>query len=286
MARLCVLTPAADYTENWSLQEADYRRLFGNDLIFRAWNAPGDLSQFAIVSPLIAWGYQRDCPHWLGLLDTLAASQVRMCNPVSVLRWNTDKAYLGDLADAGIATVATRMTHALCDADLNIARAEFSTDILVIKPPVSGGADGTFRLSLNDPIPESAAEKRMMIQPYQSSIAREGEYSLFYFDGQFSHAIIKRPAVGDFRVQDQFGGSEKAVFAPEGAKSLAQSTLIATSRITATCPLTYARVDMVRDSENSFRLMELELIEPSLFLQFAEDKGAAFAHAFMRGYGT
>lgn len=277
MPNICVLTPADDYEEDWSVLEADYRRLFGDAVSFRRWTNPGDLSGYDLVSPLIAWGYQRDCPMWFALLDRMEAEGIAVCNPVSVLRWNSDKCYLADLDAAGVASVPTRMSDALDQTALDYARAEFGSDTLVIKPPISGGADGTFRLATGDPLPALVAGKRMLIQPFLSSIAAEGEYSLFYFGGNFSHSIIKRPAAGDFRVQDQFGGYEEAVGAPKAATALAQSALAATAEITGTGVLAYARVDMLRDDSGAFRLMELELIEPSLFLQFAADKGEAFA---------
>ena len=260
--------------------KTDYQRLFGDAVAFRRWTAPGDLSGFDLVSPLLAWGYHRDCALWFELLDRMEAEDVAVCNPVSVLRWNSDKSYLAELGTAGVATVPTLVSDALDQTALDRARATFDTQELVVKPPVSGGADGTFRLAANEPLPESVKGKRMMIQPFLPSIATEGEYSLFYFGGVFSHSIIKRPAAGDFRVQDQFGGYEETVVAPAAAKALAQSALTATARITRTDVLAYARVDMLRDGEGQFRLMELELIEPSLFLHFAPDSGAMFALAF------
>jgi glutathione synthase/RimK-type ligase-like ATP-grasp enzyme len=276
-----VLTPADDYEEDWSVLEADYLRLFRDAVSFRRWTNPGDLSGYDLVSPLIAWGYQRDCPMWFALLDRMEAEGIAVCNPVSVLRWNSDKAYLAELAKAGIATVQTLVSDALDNAALVAALAEFGTDTLVVKPPISGGADGTFKLAPGDLLPDSVTGKRMMIQPYLPSIAAEGEYSLFYFGGVFSHSIIKRPAAGDFRVQDQFGGREEAIDAPVTARSLAEAALEATAAITKTNALAYARVDMLRDGQGNFRLMELELIEPSLFLCYAEDDGAAFAAAML-----
>jgi glutathione synthase/RimK-type ligase-like ATP-grasp enzyme len=121
----------------------------------------------------------------------------------------------------------------------------------------------------------------MMIQPYLPNIAEEGEYSLFYFGGVFSHAIIKRPAKGDFRVQEQYGGREEAAAAPDQALALAKRAFATTAAITQTGTLAYARVDVLRDSDGIFRLMELELIEPSLFLRFAPDQGADFAKALL-----
>jgi glutathione synthase/RimK-type ligase-like ATP-grasp enzyme len=251
----------------------------GPDAAFVDWTNAGNLADFDLITPLLAWGYQRNCPRWFTLLDQLEADAAPVCNPVRVLRWNSDKSYLAELDAAGVATVPTRVSDALDASALDAARAAFKVDTLVIKPPISGGADGTFRLALDALLPPSVAGRRMMIQPYLPSIAAEGEYSLFYFGGIFSHSIIKRPAAGDFRVQDQFGGYEDAAEATGAAKALAEAALKATADITRTDALAYARVDMLRDGEGNFRLMELELIEPSLFLRFAPDDGAAFASA-------
>ena len=279
--RLAVLCPVPEYEEDWSQIRADYKRLFGDDTAFVDWTKASNLADFDRVTPLLAWGYQRDVATWFALLDQLESEGLCVSNPVGVLRWNSDKAYLAELDAAGVATVPTRVCHLLDHIALDDARTAFGTDILVIKPPISGGADGTFRLGKHDAPPESVAGRRMMIQPFLPSIATEGEYSLFYFGGQFSHSIIKRPAKGDFRVQDQFGGYEEAVEAPGAAKALALAALQATARITDTGTLAYARVDMLRGGDGHFRLMELELIEPSLFLRFASDNGVAFAKALL-----
>ena len=107
-----------------------------------------------------------------------------------------------------------------------------------------------------------------------AGILTKGEYSLFFFGGKFSHAIVKRPAAGDFRVQEQFGGRETSWDANAAAQTLAAAALAA-----APASPTYARVDMVGDAAGKLHIMELELIEPSLFLHHAPDKGAAFGLA-------
>jgi glutathione synthase/RimK-type ligase-like ATP-grasp enzyme len=281
VTRIAFLSPVPEYEEDWSHIKADYVRLFGEHTAFVDWTQADDLSEFDLVTPLLAWGYPRDTAKWFTLLDRIEAEGLSVANPVKVLRWNSDKAYLAELDTAGIPTVPTRMSDALCQTALDDARAAFGCETLVIKPPISGGADGTFRLSKTDEVPESVAGQRMMIQPYMEGIAAEGEYSLFYFGGTFSHSIIKRPAAGDFRVQDQFGGYEEAIESPHGADTLAQAALAATARITSTGTLAYARVDMLRDGDDQFRIMELELIEPSLFLRFATDGGESFAKALL-----
>ncbi len=277
MPHIAILTPAPDYYEDWSVPMADYTRLLGPDVAFRSWTDPGDLTGFDLILPLIAWGYQRDCPRWFALLDRL--EELPVINPARVLRWNSAKTYLVDLEAEGIAIVPTLLCESLDEAALENARKNWNVNRIVIKPPISGGADGTFLLGPNDAIAAEAQGKPMLVQPFLPAIASEGEMSLFYFAGRYSHAISKHPAKGDFRVQEQFGGVERGVEAPDDAKALAEATLFATRRLMACDLLTYARIDMLRDEEGQMRLMELELIEPSLFLRFAHDDGASFAAA-------
>ena len=279
--RIAILCPTPEYEEDWSHIRADYARLLGNNAIFIDWTKADDFGGFDLFTPLLAWGYPRDCRRWFALLDRLEAENVRVSNPVSILRWNSDKAYLQELDAAGIPSVPTIWCPLLDRVALEDARKSFNVETVIVKPPISGGADGTFRLNRHDSVPDSVAGQRMMIQPYLPNIAEEGEYSLFYFAGAFSHSILKRPAKGDFRVQEQYGGREEAIIAPDGALMLAQRALAATAKITKSGPLAYARVDILRDGNGVFRLMELELIEPSLFLRFAPDAGAAFAQALV-----
>ena len=117
----------------------------------------------------------------------------------------------------------------------------------------------------------------MLIQPFMASIASQGEYSVMLFDGAFSHAILKTPKAGDFRVQPHLGGTERPCIAPEGAIDLAKAALAA-----APAEAVYARVDMIADEAEMLRIMELELIEPALWLQHAPDGGAGFASAVRR----
>lgn len=276
---ICILTPAPDYWEDWSLPKAHYERLLGPDLSFRSWTDTGDLSGFSLILPLLAWGYQRNVASWYALLDRLEREALPVANPARVLRWNSDKAYLAEMAAAGVPTVPTMMREAMNDAALDSARSLFGTNRLVIKPPVSGGADGTFLIGASDPLPAEAVGRRMLIQPYLPAIAAEGEMSLFFFGGRYSHAISKHPANGDFRVQEQFGGSERRIDPPAEALALAETVFAATEELMHHAPLTYARVDMLRDEDGNFRLMELEAIEPSLFLHFAGDQGALFVDA-------
>ena len=193
-----------------------------------------------------------------------------------MLRWNSDKVYLEELGAKGVPTIPSHLVEAMDEAALAEARAKWRDDI-VIKPPVSASATGTFLLKAGDAVPAEVEGRRMLIQPYLQSIARTGEYSLMLFDGQFSHAILKTPRAGDFRVQPHLGGSEQPCAPPGGAEALARAALAA-----APAEAVHARVDMAVDDSGTLRIMELELIEPALWLQHAPDKGAAFASAVRR----
>ncbi len=270
--RIAILRPAEGYYVGWETPAADYYRLFGDTLELRIWSNPGDLTGFDLILPLLAWGYQREPERWYALLE--AWKGLPFANFLETLRWNTNKSYLLDLEASGIAIVPTLVAPSLGTADIEAACSAFGSGMLVVKPAISGGAEGTYLLSPGDSIPGDAIGAEMLIQPLIPAIADEGEYSLFYFGTRFSHAILKRPAAGDFRVQEQFGGQEVTIEPPAGALSLAMATLAV-----APAPLLYARVDMVRDTTGAFRLMELELIEPALYFSHAPDSGALFADA-------
>ena len=275
--RAVILTPAPDYWEAWDwAYDVEAAALEAAVIAVepRPWTELGDLTGIDAVLPLVAWGYHLRFAEWLALLDRMAQPGAPlMLNPPALLRWNSDKAYLAELAAAGVATVASRTVEALDDLALAEARATYGEE-LVVKPLVSASADDTFRLGPDDPIPASVLGKRMLVQPFMPSIARSGEYSLMLFGGQFSHCIVKRPKPGDFRVQPHLGGTETPCDPPEGATNLARAALAAAPE-----PAAYARIDMIEGDGGTLQIMELELIEPALWLQHAPDKGTAFAKA-------
>lgn len=279
--RAVILTPATDYWEPWNWAydvEAATLEAAGISVEPRHWTDVGDLAGIDVVLPLVAWGYHLRFPEWLALLDRMEQPGAPlMLNPPALLRWNSDKTYLEQLATAGVPTVASRTVAALDDAALSAVRAAYG-DELVIKPLVSAAADNTFRVGRDDPIPDAVRGQRMLVQPFMPSIAESGEYSLMLFGGAFSHCIVKRPKPGDFRVQPHLGGSEMPCAPPESAIDLAKAALAA-----APAPATYARVDMVEAEGGALQIMELELIEPALWLQHAPDKGAAFGQAIKSG---
>jgi glutathione synthase/RimK-type ligase-like ATP-grasp enzyme len=277
--RLALLVPAPDYPEPWAWTfdvEAAALQAAGCTVDALPWTSVGDVSAYDLVLPLVAWGYHVDYTRWLALLDRAEAERWPMINPPPLLRWNGDKAYLAELADEGVPTVPTLAVEACCDADLDEARRRFATEWLVIKPPVSASASGTHRIGPNDELPADSRGKPMIVQPLIEEIARTGEFSLMLFDGEFSHCVVKRPRSGDFRVQEHLGGVTLPSAPPPSAEALARQALAA-----APAKATYARVDIVPDDDGKLRIMELELIEPALFLNHAPDAGAAFTRSIL-----
>ena len=274
--RSAILVPAPDYPEDWDWAyevEAAVLLRAGFSVEARPWNDAGDLSEFDLVMPLVAWGYHQDPGHWHALLDRLECARVHMLNPVPLLRWNSDKRYLAELGEKGVVTIPTMLVESLDDDSLGALRSRFGDD-LVIKPPISASAYGTHRLSWSDPVPSSALGQAMLVQPFLRSVADEGEYSVMLFGGRFSHCIVKRPKHGDYRVQPHLGGTEQPCAPPDGAIELAHAALGA-----APAAAVYGRVDMMRDNEGRLAVVELELIEPALWLQHAPDDGQSFVDA-------
>ena len=144
-----ILVPDPVYPEPWAWAfhvEADALRLGGFEVSARPWTAPGDLNPFDAVMPLVVWGYHERYDEWLALLDRLESEGVLVINPPPLLRWNSDKAYLAEMDAKGIPTVHTVAVDALDEQALHDARDRFACERLVVKPPVSASATGTFLL--------------------------------------------------------------------------------------------------------------------------------------------
>ncbi|WP_206486084.1 hypothetical protein [Thalassotalea sp. G2M2-11] len=236
------------------------------------------------------WDYQDDATAFLQVLEEIEQSTAHLENNLAIVRWNIDKIYLKDLADNGVNLVPTLWHQRLAGQakstdDLIQYFKKLNCQQLILKPRISANADNTFWLNqanVSEMLPainQAFEQRNFMIQPFMQSIINEGEYSLFYFNGQYSHAILKTPKQDDFRVQEEHGGQLKTI-TPE-AKLLEQADhcLHAISQ-QHQMPL-YARVDFVRDNEQ-FALMEAELIEPSLYFNMDEHSAERFAQAFVQ----
>lgn len=270
---ITLFTPDSSYEEFrpvWEARIAMYRELLGGHGIGVdpvPWpDAKPD--QPALAS--LAWGYHLQPARWDALLAGWPDDRL-LLNPPAVLRWNTDKIYLADLAAAGIATVPTHFADVAHDEALAAARAAFGVGELVVKPRVSASATSTSRVAPGASAPNLAGA---MIQPFLPSVQDAGELSIFYFAGRRAHAVRKVAAPGDFRVQREYGGAFTVVEPDAAELAVAQAALAAVPE-----PPFYARVDLVPDAGGRPLVMELELIEPDLYLDLAPDRGAGFAAA-------
>ena len=227
-----------------------------------------------LVMPLVAWGYHRDHVRWMQACATWQAAGVRMLNPAGVLGWNSDKSYLKRLGEAGIPIPLTIWSEQVTPDQVADAFDVLGTDDLVVKPRVSGGGWQTTRLARGEALTE-APDGPALIQPFIAALESEGELSLLFFGGRFSHAVRKRPRSGEFRIQIQFGG----LYAPEPDPD--PVALALGERVLATVEeeLLYARIDLARGPDGQWLLMEAELIEPDFYLNHAPDGGKAFVAA-------
>jgi glutathione synthase/RimK-type ligase-like ATP-grasp enzyme len=277
--KFAILIPPVDYAADWRWAydiEAQALVDAGAEVEAIAWTEERDFSDFDLVLPLVAWGYHKDYPRWLRLLDRLEGGPAPIENPVPLLRWNGDKAYLAELGEKGVPTVPSLVIDSFDEQAIKDARATFCSSDIVVKPLISASAYGTFRLSEGDAFPEGVRGWRMLVQPWIRSITTAGEYSVLLFGGEFSHSVSKVPIAGEFRVQPEYGGIINRCDPPDGAIEIAKAALAA-----APAPSTYARVDLVVGNEGDLQLMELELIEPALFLEQAPDACPSFARAVL-----
>ena len=230
------------------------------------------------------WDYFEDLDGFLAALGNIDTA-TRLANPLELVRWNARKTYMRDLEEKGIAIVRTSWPDAVQAEGFDTLFEELDCKEIVIKPVVGASGYDTFRVSGKTPadrlrqIDECLGDRPAMAQPFMPRILDEGEFSLFYFNGEYSHCVLKVPAAGEFRSQEERGGAIRAVQPPGILKSLGEQALAALD----TVPL-YARTDFIRDEDNHFLLMELELVEPSLYLRADPAAPRRFATAIDRWF--
>jgi hypothetical protein len=249
-----------------------------------SWRAADvDWGRFDAVVIRSTWDYTADLEAFLAALARIDASGTRLWNALDAVRWNARKTYLGDLERRGVAIVPTAFRHAFRADDAPRLRRELGAEEIVLKPAVGAGAARLHRLARDAPAAALAAAERdlgdraYLAQPFAPSLAEEGETSLVYFDGAFSHAVRKLPAPGEFRVQERHGATIRALEPSAGLVAWGRAALDAAGFDTL-----YARVDLVRGADGRPALMELELIEPALFFRAAPAGAEAFARALDR----
>lgn len=241
------------------------------------WTDPAvDWAGFDLVTISSTWDYHLQPDRfrqWLAEVD--AASRLR--NPRGLVEWNMDKRYLGELESAGVPTIPTIWTLPGAEGSAVDAIDDRGWDRVVIKPVIDLGAERLARVeSALAPRILAALDQPGMVQPYLSSLEREGEISLVFFAGELLHGLRKLPERGDFRVQPQYGGTHEAIDPDPEAIEIARAAIEA-----APAEPLYARVDLVRDDEGGLRLIELELIEPNLYIDVAPAGAKRVARALL-----
>lgn len=255
---------------------------YGWQTEFVSWRATNvDWNQFDVVVIRTPWDYQDDAPAFLNVLADIERSTAVLENSLDIVQWNIDKQYLNSLEDKGVMIVPSLWREKLNKEEISTFYQHFNTHQVVLKPRISANADNTFWLTeaqaqaRADELVDVFKDKPFIIQPFVESVITEGEFSLFYFDGQYSHAILKTPKQDDFRVQEEHGGRLTTITPESRLVEAAEKALQAIDEM----PL-YARVDFVRMGDN-FALMEAELIEPSLYFNMDEQSAQRFADAFV-----
>jgi glutathione synthase/RimK-type ligase-like ATP-grasp enzyme len=223
-------------------------------------------ADYDALLPLMVWDYFEG--NEARFLDVMVGANetTPVLNPPALLRWNSDKSYLDDLAARGAHVIPTLRVHSVTLDDAVRAFETFETDRIVIKPQVGGGAWRQALYSRGDPWPtaDQLPPDGALIQPFLPSVTAEGEYSFLYFGGEFSHALLKTAKPGDYRIQSLYGGSEQAYTPTDDEKAVAKAVLT-----TLDNPPLYARVDLLRGLDGQLALIELEMIEPYLYLPHA-----------------
>jgi len=247
---------------------AALRRLGANAIPVLWHSSVIDWGGFDCVVVRSCWDYHLRLPEFLAWLDGLAVMTI---NYPRLIKWNADKRYLRELSSAGVAIPDTIWNDVGEQWDVRRVCEERGWLAAVVKPLVSASAYGTERLT------SGIVSGTNMIQEYLGSIETEGEWSLLYFGGRYSHAVRKRPGAGDFRVQMEFGGTVEAAEPDPAMRAFAEEAL----SLLPHAPV-IARVDVLQ-SERGCLLMEMEVIEPELFLTHAPGSADRAAAAIMSG---
>lgn len=276
-----------DNTEGWSIDAGlciPHLEALGWQVEWIPWRKPGvNWGQFDLVYLAAPWDYPEDPVEFLQVLEKIEASSATLVNNFELVRWNLEKTYLRDLQNRGAAIVPSLWYQRFEEENLPGYFAALACEKIIIKPVISTNASNTFLLDKAVEAESITAlhkvfsNRAFLVQPFMENIRKEGEFSLFYIDGVLSHAIQKIPKAGDFRVQEEHGGN---IIAAEPEDRL-QITADALMQLVKPTPL-YARADFVRGQDSGFLLMELEMIEPSMYLRMHDKAPQRFARALSR----
>lgn len=213
------------------------------------------------------WGYYKELSKFKRLLKEFQKTSLMVWNPIETIRWNLHKKYLLELRKRGLPVVPTKVIEPDQMWSFYQVTQSFECESLVVKPAIHAGGYDAYHIEAGETFEQFIKEmdrfrgQSLLVQPFLPAVIEEGELSLIFIDGEFSHCILKRPRDGEFRVQPQHGGYAELIPCPDAALAAAYKILNELSH-----EHLYARVDLVRVGKAKYLLMELELIEPNLWL--------------------
>ncbi len=265
-----------------------YDRLLDKPLNALGWNVEHiswhkkdvNWNQFDAAIIRSTWDYQEDADAFMRVLEEIEKSKAILFNSLAIVQWNINKNYLREVESKGAKIIPTIWLERFNFNSVQSYFDHFETEQIIIKPTISANSDNTFWLKKDsfdqnkNLLKTSLENRQLMVQPFVPAIIEQGEYSLFYFANQYSHCILKTPKQGDFRVQEEHGGLLKSITPCNELLTAAQNAL-------QTIPekVLYARIDLVQ-YQDEYQLMEIELIEPSLYFNLDENAAPRFAKAF------
>ena len=279
---------------DWEVDDLPLHRALealGVECLQPSWDDPSfSWASCDLVIPRLTWDYQdraEDFLLWLARVD----KESQLLNPLPLIRWNIDKRYLRALSETGLIETPESVWFPKQPADAPLPElaqicAERGWRRAFLKPVIGATAQGTLRFDADQPEGLEAArahltrwlpKRGMILQRYHEEVEREGEFSLIYFDGSFSHGVQKIPVSGDYRVQDDYGASDHPWSPPEDWQKRCLTLLQGLT----VCPL-YMRFDFLRGQAGEPRLIELELIEPSLFFRHDDAAAGRLAASILR----
>jgi len=253
-----------------------------------------DWSAFSCAVFRTTWDYFERISEFLSWLGNIE-NDTLLCNEAALIRWNLDKHYMADLEKQDIPIVPTRFLDPGSDMTLSDMIDETGWHDAILKPCISGAARHTYRIDqtnadrIQSELQPLLNTESFIVQPFLPDVLHAGEDTLVLIDGKYTHAVTKKPKPGDFRVQDDHGGTVHHCSPDREQIELAEQTIAACQTAcgsfsrTVSLPVpVYGRVDMVRDLQGDWRVMELELIEPELWLRNHPPAARALAHAIAR----
>lgn len=238
-----------------------------------SWRANEDWSQYAAVIIRSTWDYQDHYQDFLKVLTDIS-KQTLLLNDLETVKWNSHKSYLKELQTKGVKIIPTLFHDQIEKIGTDQLCKLLDTEKIIFKPYVGANSDNTYPIELGQELPPiDLSSGKFFVQAFVENVLTEGEFSLFFFKGDYSHTILKTPKAGDYRVQEEWGGHIQEV-EPEADLLKTATSIIDSKQL-------YCRVDLVR-GKSGFELMELELIEPALYFRMNKDSAELFARNLVK----